>query len=226
MSIRCVLFDIDNTLYSYDAAHAVAFAKLTAFAGERLGLSAAEFQALHRRTNEVLKGRMGEVAAVHNRLIRYQNMMEELGEDLKIALEMNELYWGTLLEAARPTPGAAETLRELHRRGIRVGIGTDMTARLQFLKLERLGLLEYVNFLVSSEEAGAEKPDPALFRLCVEKARCAPEECLFVGDSLEKDALGAARCGLKGVWFRPEGGELRTEVPQIGALQELLSGLD
>ena len=226
MSIRCVLFDIDNTLYSYDAAHAVAFAKLTAFAGERLGLSAAEFQALHRRTNEVLKGRMGEVAAVHNRLIRYQNMMEELGEDLKIALEMNELYWGTLLEAARPTPGAAETLRELHRRGIRVGIGTDMTARLQFLKLERLGLLEYVHFLVSSEEAGAEKPDPLLFNRCVEKAGVPAEQCLFVGDSLDKDARGAAQCGLRGLWFNPGRKKLLTEVPQVGTLQELFQQLD
>ena len=226
MNIRSVIFDIDNTLYSYDAAHAVAFAKLTDFAREHLGMAPEEFRELHRQTNLVLKNRMGRVAANHNRLIRYQNMLEQAGMDVGLALEMNELYWSTLLDAACPTEGAAETMEALHEQGFRVGVGTDMTARLQFLKLERLGLLEYVRFLVSSEEAGAEKPDPALFRLCVEKARCAPEECLFVGDSLEKDALGAARCGLKGVWFRPEGGELRTEVPQIGALQELLSGLD
>ena len=226
MAIQCVIFDIDNTLYSYDAAHAVAFQALTELVSQRLGLSAEEFRTLHRRANEELKGRMGDVAAIHNRLIRYQNLVEALGGDLRLALEMNERYWSTLLDAMRPTPGAAETLRTLRERGIRVGIGTDMTARLQLIKLERLGLLEYVNFLVSSEEVGAEKPDPRLFRRCVEKAGVPAEHCLFVGDSLDKDARGASQCGLRGLWFHPDGKKLPTEVPQVGALQELLEQLD
>lgn len=226
MAIRCVIFDIDNTLYSYDEAHAAAFQALTDLASERLGLSGEEFRSLHRRTNQDLKVRMGDVAAVHNRLIRYQNMVEALGKDLSLAVEMNECYWSTLLDAMRPAPGAAETLGGLRERGIRVGVGTDMTARLQFLKLERLGLLEYVNFLVSSEEAGAEKPDVRIFRRCVEKAGVPAGCCLFVGDSLEKDARGAAAAGLRSLWFRPNGRETQTEVSQVRTLQDLLSHLD
>lgn len=226
MNIKCVIFDIDNTLYSYDAAHAVAFRSLTQLATQRLGVSAEEFRTLHRRTNEDLKERMGDVAAVHNRLIRYQNLVEALGGDLSTALEMNERYWGTLLDTMQPSPGAVETLKTLRERGIRVGIGTDMTARLQLVKLERLGLLPWVNFLVSSEEAGAEKPDARLFLRCVEKAGVPAEQCLFVGDSLEKDARGASQCGLRGLWYNPSGGASQTEVPQVGTLQDLLKYID
>ncbi len=221
MGIQCVIFDIDNTLYSYDAAHAVAFERLTAFVQERLGLGAQAFHALHRETMAALKRRMGDVAATHNRFIRYQNILEGLGADPRLALEMDELYWSSLLEAAVPMPGAAETLEALRSRGIRLGVGTDMTARMQFLKLERLGLLPLIDFMVSSEEAGAEKPEARFFALCVEKARVPAENCLFVGDSLEKDALGSQRCGLRGVWFHSAEEAARAGTPRIGQLREL-----
>ena len=225
MIVKTIIFDIDNTLYSYDDAHKAAFARLLEYAQRELGLSAEEFQTLHRQANEALKQRMGSVAAIHNRLIRYQNLLEKLGKPIRHALAMNDLYWNTLLDAARPSPGAAETLTELKRRGYRIGVGTDMTARLQFVKLERLSLLQCVDFLVSSEEACAEKPDPELFRLCVEKAGVSPEECLFVGDNLRKDVLGATACGLQSLWFRPGGGEAEPGVGQIRALPELLEVL-
>jgi beta-phosphoglucomutase-like phosphatase (HAD superfamily) len=57
---------------------------------------------------------------------------------------------------------------------VRVGVGSDMTADWQFRKLERLGLLDRIDFAVTSEEAGVEKPAPGFFALCLEKAGCAP----------------------------------------------------
>lgn len=220
--IRSVIFDIDNTLYSYDDAHAVAFAALTAYAERELGLSAEAFRALHKAANQQLKGLLGSQAAIHNRLIRYQNMLEQLGQPISRALTMSELYWDTLVDAAQPTPGAAETMAALRAKGIRIGVGTDMTARMQLVKLKKLGLLELVDFMVSSEEAGAEKPAEAMFRRCVEKAGVPAAECLFVGDSLSKDVKGPMACGLRGAWYCPDGAEPDCDVPVIRSLGELL----
>lgn len=93
--------------------------------------------------------------------------------------------------------------------GLVIGIGTNMTAYVQYLKLEKLGLMPYVDFMVTSEEAGAEKPDRRLFDLCVGKAGCGAEECAFVGDSLRGDALGALEAGMRAFWLcmRPPSGE-------------------
>lgn len=137
-------------------------------------------------------------------------------------LRMNDLYWETLLKAAVPSAGAQDAIRRLREQGIRIGIGTDMTACMQFRKLEVLGLLPYVDFLVSSEEVGAEKPKPAFFARCVEKAGCQRQECLFVGDSTEKDVRGAANAGLQTVWYRPGGTEAPADVRQITNMAELL----
>lgn len=72
------------------------------------------------------------------------------------------------------------------------------------MKLETLGLLPFFSFVVSSEEAGVEKPHPGLFALCAEKAGVSPEECLFVGDSLKGDVLGAENAGMRALWYAPE----------------------
>lgn len=221
--IKTVIFDVDNTLYSYTKAHGKAFEALLAYAEKELGMSCDAFADLHKKTESRLRVHMGDVAALHNRCIRYQNMLESRGLPLHPhVLKMNDLYWNTLLDAAVPSDGAPETLKALKEQGIRIGVGTDMTAHVQFEKLSVLGLLSDIDFLVSSEEVGAEKPAPLFFARCVEKARAQKSECLFVGDSLKKDVLGAQDAGMKAVWYCPEGNRPQANVPQITDMTQLL----
>ncbi len=230
--IKAVIFDIDNTLYSFDRANAAGMAAVTEYACRELKLSAAEFSALHKKTQERLNQRMGKVAATHNRLIRYQNMLEELHLPLSPhLLKMEALFWDTLLEKAELTQGAEELLRDLKAMGFRIGIGTNMTARMQFRKLEKLGLLPFVDFAVTSEEAGTEKPDPLFYEFCAEKAGCAPGECLFIGDSYTHDARGAVFAGMKALWYCPEGdfqdGGTPSQMEEgITRIQKLIQAVD
>lgn len=55
--------------------------------------------------------------------------------------------------------------------------------------------------VVTSEEAGVEKPDSKFFGLCVEKAGCPAGECAFIGDNLKKDVQGSIDAGLHGIWY-------------------------
>lgn len=219
--IRAVLFDLDNTLYSYDEAHAAAWQALTAYAEDALGLGPERFEALHREADRTLREHTGDrCAAVHNRLLRYQLLLEAEGLPIRRAPAMAALYWETLLDNARLFPGTAEGLAALRQEGYRIGIGTNMTADRQFDKLERLGLWPYVDVLVTSEEAGAEKPDERLFLLCAEKLGLPASQCAYVGDSLQSDVRGARKAGMRAVWFRPEGGEA-ADVPVVSSLVQL-----
>lgn len=214
--IKAVIFDIDNTLYSYDAAHETAFAALCGYMKRHFDMDAATFTDLHKKAMAVVKGRLGgECAALHNRLLRYQVLLEM--EKLPLhphALAMNDLYWDTLIEAAQPSPGAAECIPALKKAGYILGIGTDMTVDYQLKKLTKLQMLPWFDFIVSSEEVLTEKPDRKLFLLCAEKAGAAPEECLFVGDNLEKDIFGAKEAGMQALWFAPSR-EQRAEHPEL-----------
>ena len=205
--IQAVIFDIDNTLYDYDAAHAVAFQALSEYAQHTLGVDSKEFEALHQRANQLLQARTGgDCAAIHNRLLRYQILLEELGKPIPHAPVMERLYWNTLIDAAVPSPGARDCLEQLRQAGLRLGVGTDMTADWQYAKLERLNLLPLLDFVVTSEEVTQEKPGARFFQLCREKAGCPASACVFVGDNHSKDVEGAKRAGMRPVWYRPHSG--------------------
>ena len=219
--LRAVVFDLDNTLYSYDDAHAHAFRALTDHACRSFGLTPERFEALHGEASRALEERVGSpTAAIHNRLLRCQLILEALGRPVFDAPEMARVYWSTLLERARPFPGAIETLEKLRGMGLKIGVGTNMVAGNQFAKIEALGLAPCVDFIVTSEEVGAEKPDARLFDWCARKAGCKAGQCLFVGDSLKGDVYGALGAGMSAIWLRGD----RARVPgvmSVASLEEL-----
>ena len=63
--------------------------------------------------------------------------------------------------------------------------------------MKSLDLVKYFDTITYSQEAGAEKPDPAPFRLALQRANRAPWECLHVGDSYEMDVVGARGVGIE-----------------------------
>ena len=49
-------------------------------------------------------------------------------------MEMYHVYWDTILEVMEPEPGLVPLLSRLKARGIRLGVGSDMTAYIQYKK--------------------------------------------------------------------------------------------
>lgn len=216
--IKAVVFDIDNTLYSYDKTHIYGMRALADYCESAFGICAEEMESCYKKAGKIMIGRIGtDTAAIHSRLLRTQCMLELLEKPLfPHAVNMYHAYWDTLIRQAQPSSGVLDFMRELKKREIRIGIGTDMTAYIQYKKLEAIGVAPYIDFMVTSEEAGVEKPHPHLFELCVEKAGVQAEECAFIGDNLKKDVEGAWNSGLKGIWYTQEKDpEQKTDYPEI-----------
>jgi putative hydrolase of the HAD superfamily len=89
-----------------------------------------------------------------------------------------------------------ETLRELRRRGLRLGIVSNWDSRLRGIA-EGKGLLALVDVLVISAEAGVRKPDPGIFRAACGKLDVRPEDAIHVGDLADEDVAGARAAGLR-----------------------------
>lgn len=216
--VKAVIFDIDNTLYSYDHGHEFGWKALCAYVQEHLAMDEETFAREVKKASEDVKERLdADCAALHNRTLRFQVLLENCGLPLTHAAPMGELYWDTLIRHAEPTPGILPCLKKLKEAGFTLGIGTDMTVEYQLKKLEKLQMLPLFDFLVSSEEANVEKPHEKLFRLCARKAHVSPEECLFVGDSLKKDVLGPRALGMQSIWFCPDG-EKAAAHPEIESI--------
>lgn len=216
--IRAIIFDVDDTLYSFKGAHEASLPALRRYVEEKLGLDGEEFVHRYDGMMEKQRIRSGENAAMHNRYIRFQMMLEEYGLPLRHVLPLNDFYWREVLSHSVAEPGVVESMDQLRAEGIRIGIGTDMTLDWQLEKLETLGLMDRIDFMVSSEEAGAEKPTRSFFDLCLAKAECRKEECMFLGDNIYKDALGAKNYGFYGVWYQPDAAKA-AQHPEVLSIQ-------
>ena len=217
--IKTVIFDIDDTMYDYEHGNRLGLEALKNYCILHLEITGTTFHRTLKEANERMTAKLGSGnAAIHNRLPRFQTMLEILEKPLfPHAVQMCHTYWDTLIGDMKPEPGLQEFMKSLKEQGIRIGVGTNMTAYVQFKKLERLNITSMIDFLVTSEETGAEKPDPDFYRCCVEKAGCLPGECLFIGDGLKGDVLAPQECGLHALWYRPPGrpGGDKEKVPGV-----------
>lgn len=212
--IQAVIFDIDNTLYDFDAANIHGMAAVYNYCRQMFGLDQETALSYYRKAWHLVEQHVGsDTAAIHNRLLRFQCMMELLKQPLFPHAQMlYRAYWDHVLAHMQPSPGIQAFMQNLKDAGMAIGIGTDMTAYIQYRKLELLGLYPYIDMVVTSEEAGAEKPSPKFFRLCVDKIGCPPECCAFIGDNIKKDVEGAIAYGLQGMWYS-QGKEPKEHVP-------------
>ncbi len=193
-SKKAVLIDLDNTLYAYAPCHRAALAKAHACyrrlaQGDARLKSFQAFRRAYERAKAVVKRRTGRQAASHSRLLYFQAMLEAPGNGGHFgkALALERVYWSAFLKKMKRSSWVLPFLKRAKAAGKRVVVVTDLTTEIQLRKIVRLGLAKWIDAVASSEEAGAEKPDPRLFRLALCKAGCRPREALLIGDDPARD---------------------------------------
>ena len=91
----------------------------------------------------------------------------------------------------RLTPGVKPLIRDLYRRGVRLGILSDDPKREIIRRLRREGLRRYFHFIGTSEQYPP-KPSPAGVRAFLHSQKLKPVEALFVGDLADDIKAGRA----------------------------------
>lgn len=210
--LECVLFDLDGTIYDFDTPDKIGIQAVYDYACPVLGLTREELRARIKAANVEIVRELGmNNAAIHNRLIRFQRVLEHMGKPIHpVAMKMYRIYWDTFFEHMILEPGVLPFIDYLRSRKIHVGICTNLTSDIQFIKMEKLGLWEYFDSFTTSEECGYEKPDEHIFQYALAKAGCRPENSIFVGDNRSFDVFGPSGIGMKGIWYCPD--------PQISAV--------
>jgi putative hydrolase of the HAD superfamily len=108
-------------------------------------------------------------------------------------------------------------------------VATNGPADVQATKLIASGLERFFPVVVASSEVGFGKPDPRIFTITVERLGVDAAEVLVVGDSVEKDVVGAAAAHLRCVWLNRTGATRKTksapdfEIESLTALPSLLA---
>ena len=197
-----VIFDIDGTLYDYHAADKLAMKNFCAFVEKKLGVEEKIFRETYTAARNIIHERLKDTAASHSRVMMIQTALELLGKNpFDDVLELYDVYWNFFLANMEPYDGAEDFLRALKNSGAKISTCTDMTAHIQYRKISQLGLDKFIDFMVTSEETGFEKPAPIMFNFALEKMNVRADEAAYFGDSLDRDIEGAAAVGIESFWF-------------------------
>ena len=188
-----ILFDTDNTLYPYDPAHADAQAAVREKVIRTLSVTADAFDQAFTQARHDVKERLGKTAASHSRLLYLQRMLElmGLGSQVLLALDLEQTYWRTFLSSAVLFPEVKELLDDIRLLGIPTAIVTDLTAQIQFRKIVYFELDRYFDCIVTSEEAGFDKPHRAPFEIALQKLKPKGNCYWMIGDNPVNDIAGA-----------------------------------
>ena len=114
------------------------------------------------------------------------------------------------------------TLDALKKRGLKVGLISNIERNMSGA-LNELGLSAKLDVVVTSQDAGANKPQPEIFRFALQKAGVRPEEAAYIGDQYQIDVLGARGAGMKGILIDRAGNhESVTDCPRLKSLDEVI----
>jgi len=196
--VRYIFFDIDDTLYSSsELSKKARRAAVEHMIAKGLELDVDE---AYEKLMNVVK-RYGSNYGKHfDRLFT-----DELGvqPDYRMVAAGVVAYHHTKFVNIRPYPHAVETIIELKVRGYGLGIITDGIPVKQWEKLVRLGLDDFFDPVVISEDrdVGFSKPSPRIFEIALERAGVSAKDAAMVGDKLLSDIKGAAEAGMRTVWL-------------------------
>jgi putative hydrolase of the HAD superfamily len=141
-----------------------------------------------------------------------------LSDQLGVEVSAEELLGAVRMSAY---PDAAPALGALRQRGLRLVVVSNWDCSLGTV-LERCGLGPLLDGAISSAEAGARKPDPAIFGPALKLAGCSPAEALHVGDTAEEDLEAAAGAGIRALLIdRDRAGKAAGGVTEISSLEQI-----
>lgn len=198
---KAILFDLDDTLYDYSPVHKKALAEVYKILKDEINISKKKFERLFKLAKEDIKHELAGTASSHNRVLYFQRLIEKTHNTVRprLILKLYHAYWDAFLKNMKLRKGTLETLKELQRQNIKIALVTDLTTQIQLRKIHKLKITKYIDYLITSEEAGSEKPHSIMFLLALNKLNLLPKEVIMVGDNLIADIEGANSVGIDSV---------------------------
>lgn len=224
--IRAIIFDFDGTLVDFgdsDIAalkHVYSLVESDGTADCFVDAAMEEIMFFHDMVDR------GEIDPLQIHDIRLSRVFKKLG------IGWNDrfvgIYKSQLVKEVREYAGVITLLESLAGR-VKLGLLTNAyESVLQRKRINASGLAGFFSEIIIAGEVGLSKPDPAIFLLMSRKLDVLPEECLFVGDSVQYDIMGSASVGMKTLLYganRSFSNIADHEAKSIQEMDTLLNGL-
>ncbi len=110
----------------------------------------------------------------------------------KVLNKVEQLFKGITFTLFDDVLSTLETLKEQR---FTLGLLTNLAQDMSPL-CHKLGLESYLDFVVTSQQVGADKPEPPIFLAALDRAKVEASQAVHVGDQYKLDVVGARRVGI------------------------------
>jgi putative hydrolase of the HAD superfamily len=184
-----------------------------------------EFLATFYEVNESLwlEYRNGQLSKEKLSTQRFIDTYKRLGVNAEsFAEKFSEDYISESPNKTKLFPQTIETLEYLKNKGYRLFLLTNGFVEVQKVKIRDSKLESFFERMITSEEAGYQKPHEKIFEFALQIVKAEKADCLMIGDDLESDIEGAQNFGIDTVFFNQVGLiHDRTPTFEIKQLDEL-----
>jgi len=119
------------------------------------------------------------------------NALDEIAEDLMLYVETQ--YYQRDMRSEIPV-----VLKAIQQMGLKIGMISNVNSKGQVpTNLSEYGIIDYFYPIVLSSEYGRRKPDPAIFHYAARLANVPTSECVYIGDRVSRDIIGARKAGFR-----------------------------
>lgn len=200
-----IFFDLDHTLWDFETNSLETLNEIfEKYVLKATGIPDAKaFVEVYHNHNHRLWSdyRQGKIEKEELRVQRFELCLNDFGiNDPGLAEAIANDYVSISPTKTNLFPHVHEILAYLKSK-YRLHIITNGFVEVQYTKLEHSGLRSYFTEVITSEEAGANKPDPVIFHYAMKRANATAETSLMIGDNEEVDIVGARLAGLDQVLF-------------------------
>lgn len=211
MKYRYFLFDLDNTLWDFDANARECIAilinrhNLTEFLPDP-----DDFYKMYKANNQKLWAmyEAGEITQQKLRYVRFVITLREAGvpDPDQWGPVFGQQYLELMPSMTRLVPHAMNVLEYLSAKGCKMALLTNGFKQVQYDKIRNSGLDTFFkNRVFISEEVGYHKPHPKIFTAAITSINGKKKETLMVGDNFETDIEGARVFGIDQYYYNPAG---------------------
>lgn len=200
--ITDIFFDLDHTLWDFDANSVLAFDKI--FKEQHPTLDTRQFVEVYAPINQAC-WKLYQVDKMTHEELRYQRLKQSF-EALQYEISDEAIdkiahdYIAFLPDNNQLFDGALEVLDYLFPK-YNLHIITNGFAEVQYKKMANSGLESYFKTVTNSEMAGVKKPHPNIFEFALSLAKVDKENAIMIGDCIDADVRGAIEFGMEAILF-------------------------
>jgi len=205
--MKHLFFDLDRTLWDFEKNSQTALKIL--YEEKKLSDHLRSFSSFHKtykKINSELWHRYGQ-GKITKEELRFKRFNETLKRfqinNTELAQMLGEEYSNISPYQTNLFPETKNTLEALKKDNHALHIITNGFKDVQFIKLEKSGILHYFDIIVCSEEVGKNKPALDVFKYAMSHAKAKPHESIMTGDDYRVDVIGAVYAGMQGILFDP-----------------------